>query len=315
MAWDFGGFGDWLSSLVSGAGDAASSAPDLSSFVEPAAGASSIASTIGDLGGGGWDWANLGGANDAFTKASGAVGNVPTPSMPDTVGGVAPGEAQATPSANFGGGETDPEQLARQGQFTNPNSPATSSPVDAVHGQPPPPTAWESVKNAPGKWWDAASTSAANEFNKAPIATTAKVGALAAPFIGAGISALNQPKQPGKYTLNPPATPAQPLPGTTGTSSADLPAASPMSPILTGTGGFKVDKGGLGMAQGGQVGAVSDQDKADYEEAMRQFKGQPTPPGPRAQPAQPPADDDVSKQIYRQGQPPPKNGYFRPWSK
>jgi hypothetical protein len=319
-----GFFDDIISGLGGLFGGGGGGGTDLSSFIEPAAtGVSDVGSTASDLGGnfGGLDLANginIAGANDAFTgpSASGTPTSMPAglPPALATVGGVAPGEAQAAPSSPFG--QTDPEQLARQGTL-NPSESAGGS-VGSTKLAPPPPTAWESVKNSPGKWWDSVSTSAANEFNKAPIATTAKVGALAAPIIGAGISALNAPKQPGKYTLNPPATPASAQAG-----SDTMPVASPMSTTLTGQGGFNV-RPGQGFAQGGQVG-VSDQDKADYEEAMRQFKGQP------AQPAQKNDGYDWQRngngalkgvRSYQdqlddadKGKQQKPSSYFRPWSK
>jgi hypothetical protein len=71
----------------------------------------------------------------------------------------------------------------------------------------------------------------------------------------------------------------------------------------------------LGSYAGGgkvQPTAQQIQDELDYQDAIRQSKGLlATAPAP-AQPAQPvPADDDVTKQIYRQGQQPGRGGYLR----
>jgi hypothetical protein len=139
------------------------------------------------------------------------------------VGGTAPGQAQAAPSSPLGG-ETDPEQLAKQGADK-----ITSGPVETGPGQEaakPVPTAWESLQNAPGKWWQSVN----NEFDKAPIATSARVGAMAAPFIGAGIGALTAPATP-KTPRAPTAVP---------NAQTEIPAASPMSTTLTGQGGFNI---------------------------------------------------------------------------
>lgn len=258
---------DWssLSDLFGG------NAPDLSQAAQGAAPSfdygslgNAAANAVPDLGQFAWDSAGgggIGGANPATFQPGGHPPALNTSGYSPgaaTIGGEAPGQAAPAPGSPFGG-ETDPEQFARQGADK-----ITSGPIQTGSGQPPaqqpPPTAWESAKNAPAKWWQSAN----NEFDRNPIGTTAKVGAMAAPFVGAGINAAMQPKAPGKYTLNPPA-PQQPASAVRGSDT--IPAASPMSTMLTGQGGFKVQP--QGFAEGGKV---SDQDERDYQEAMRGTK-------------------------------------------
>lgn len=242
---------DWLTSLfqntpISDAGDiaaATSTLGDLSGSVPSGLGdtAGAIANagdlaaaipTVGDVSGlfsGGaqaapaaWQGAGLAGAN------------------PATLGGIESVGQGAPVSGAFG--DVDRAQMSGQNALLPAavNTPYNSNAMPTM--QPTPPTAWESIKNAPGRWWDAVS----RDYMARPIANTAALGTLGLPLLAAAL-APSAPK-PGKYTLNPP-MPVAPLPGTTGTSAADIPAATPMSPVLTGTGGFRVQK----MAQGGGV--------------------------------------------------------------
>jgi hypothetical protein len=276
------------------------------------------------------DVANIAGANSAFTSVDGgpAPMGAPTgtppgmppnlPPAPDaTIGGVAPGQANAAPSTAW------ESQNPTNKWWATPGEPGGTGGPNSVSGGavPSDPTAMSTPSpGASGSqpWYsrmgDKIATGAGNEVDQAmahPISTGVKGLALAAPLVGAAIGAANQPKGPGKYTLNPPATPVAPLPGTTGNTAADIPAASPMSPLLGAgpQGGFNVKR--QGFAQGGQVG-VSDQDKADYEEAMRQFRGQPAQPAPK-----PPQTSTYDQQLQDadKGKQTTPGSYFRPWSK
>jgi hypothetical protein len=323
----------------------------ISSAVEPAADfASSGADALAGFGSLGGDVANLAGANPStFGEAASSIG----PQVSDTA---SLGTPQGMPEqgSSIGGGsvgqtEMDPEQLARQGQINSPSGPNTPYGPQTK----PDPHMWESSQKP---WYESVGTGAKNELASAmnhPIATGAKALALGAPLIGAGISALNAPKSPGKYTLNPPPTPAQPLPGTTGTSSADIPAASPMSTTLTGQGGFKfgqpagmkagglvptimpseparaqtwrarqaLNQGSVGQPSAGfaEGGKVSDQDEKDYQEAMKGVRGPAVPvQKPVGGPPQQSDEDKIRESIY--GKKPPGNsgGYFNirsPWGK
>ncbi len=114
-----------------------------------------------------------------------------------------------------------------------------------------------SLANAPGE--------AADTFARAPIATTAKLAGVLGPLVLGGINASQQADQARqaerqyRRTMPGPVGVA-PLPGTSGTGQADLPAGSPMSRLLTNpAGGFSVDPNvGLRspqrLAEGGMVG-------------------------------------------------------------
>jgi hypothetical protein len=187
-----------------------------------------------------------------------------TPTGRPPVGGPQPPvtahESQAEPWWKSVSG-ADVNRSADSGYYSAIHSP-TADPAASIASAPvEPPTfgdklgAWgnktlDSLKAAPGN--------AADEFAKSPISSSMKLGSMAMPLIAAAVRAANAPKQPGRYTTNPPALPARPvlpLPGTTGNTAADIPAASPMSPLLAAgpQGGFRIGQN-RGMAEGGRVG-------------------------------------------------------------
>jgi len=214
MSW-FDGFGDVLASLFGDSsassadalmggttdlGGAASSAggyaPDLGQFAFDSAGGAADA-------GNGFDWGSLGGGIDGANPAAFGGGDTPffnpnsvgpPPAGNATLGSVAPNQGGAVAGQSFGGGDTmtgagggdntDPETFAQQGRATNSWNPSTQSPVQSGMAQQPPPTAWESLKQAPGKWWQNAST----EYNRAPISNTLRLGFTAAPIAAAAMA-------------------------------------------------------------------------------------------------------------------------------
>jgi hypothetical protein len=259
-------------------------------------------------------------ANSAFTPEMGPAGLAGSgydagSAGPAELGSVARNQGASVVGSRLG--EMDPEQFARQGADKITGGPVnTQSDVPVSH----------ETAAATTPWWQSAGnkigTGATNEVNQAlanPIRTSLGAASLAAPLIGAGIAAANQPR-PAKAGPAPAQVPVKPFPGTIGTSEADLPAASPMSPLHTGTGGFKVrgqagfgQTPGQGMAEGGRVGGPrtpqEEQDERDYQEAMRGMKGQ---PGPAQAPTGPKKDayQDQLDQIDKTGKN-PKSGYFR----
>lgn len=289
MGWFDGGFLSGLGSLFGGGGDAGFSVPtsvepdvlgsaaqtaqDTGSSLDAFGGIAPAAPAAADTG------AGIAGANDAFT--GGGLGQMPVPSgtpagmppnlpsaasaasapppAPATLGSAAPNQGGSVAGNNFGPDQSTSDAVRSAGSpyySTTPGTVGTANPAASVASAPPqpPPTAWESIQNAPGKWWQTAATGAGNEVNTAlanPIKTGLQVASIGAPLLAAAMAP--SAKQPGKYTLNPPQTaqqPVAPLPGTT--SNQDLPAASPMSPLLTGQGGFRV-QGGRGLRYGGRI--------------------------------------------------------------
>jgi len=196
------------------------------------------------------DLGGIGGANPT-TFVGGSGGSSSTPMFdPNTVGP----PPTATPTAGTGtstagldiprpGTEdaADPETFARQGQSTNSWNPATSSPVGSTVQPPPPPTAWESIQQTPGKWWQGAQDAPGRmveSFNRDPFGNSLKLAGTAASIGVPLAAALNQPRPPKMPDFAP--QPGVPLPGTTGIGRADLPAGSPMSPNLGPAGGFNI---------------------------------------------------------------------------
>lgn len=274
-----GFFDDLVPNLAEFFSSAPTAAPDLGQFAADSAGAAGdLASAAPDLasaasGGFGVDTLGLGGADTGAVFNPNSVGPPPVGGpAPAVLGSVAPGQGSAVVGTPFGGPDDTVPATAHESQaepwwkgvsggdvnrstgspdylrsagLTNPNAPSTPSNVPTWTDK-----FMTSVDKIPQGIADVPSK-AADAFAENPVGMTAKTLALGAPLIAAGVNAANAPKAPGKYTLSPPARVA-PLPGTSGTSSADIPAASPMSTTLTGQGGFKVNSG-QGLAEGGRV--------------------------------------------------------------
>lgn len=244
MGFDLGSLGDFFSSLFGGGGDAA--APAASVAPDASVGFGDIPSTeipslsVGSSGLGALSDANIAGANDAFSGFSpSALGSQPGASQGTSLAG-AQLDTGGIPDARPDNSElnktlTSAQGAVDQGRTTNPLDPVPKNQLQQ------PPTAWESIQQAPGKWWSSVSNNAANEFNRAPIATSLKV---AAPLAAVGLSAANALSQPGipKYIKNPPGAPAQPTP-------LDTTPPDPMSPLLRQQpqGGFNVGRSSSGL--------------------------------------------------------------------
>jgi hypothetical protein len=190
---------------------------------------------------------------DPNTVGQPPVGSALPPAAPPTVGEGA-ATVGAFPSQRPGAEDVaeavDPEAFARQGQSVNSWNPATGSPVGSTVQAPPPPTAWESIQQTPGKWWQGAQDfpgKMAASFNRDPFGNSLKLATTGASIGVPLAAALMQPKPPRALSstqtgsMSPLIAAGQPLPGTTGTGRADLPAGSPMSGLLTNRGGFNVD--------------------------------------------------------------------------
>lgn len=199
-------------------------------------GLGSVADSVASMGGD-WGFGSFGGGVDSANPAMFDPNTLGPPPIGDALPAIPQGSSTV---GTFGSGapqiaDVDPETFARQGQTTNSWNPSPQSSVGSYVQPQPGPTAWESVQQAPGKWWQGVQ----QDFNRAPLGNSMKLGAGLASIgvpLAAALTAPSSPKAPS-YSPVPPA----PLPGTTGTGRADLPAGSPMSGLLNrSSGGFKI---------------------------------------------------------------------------
>jgi hypothetical protein len=227
--------GDYLAPAADAAGGAAEFTPELSALgmagTDVVSSAPSVAeSVIPSL---------ISAGADVGTSEFGQVAPTGATYAPD----IAASNAAYTPS-----GPTWSLPQADAGLVSEPAGPygfdqtlASEAPAGAA-GAAPPPTAWESVQQIPGKWWQGAQDAAINS----PIKTLATLGGLGT----AAYAAANpmKPPQMPSFRFGPVAAPRA------ASQATDIPGGGSRSPIFGNRGGGMKVQPSTGLKKAGGFG-------------------------------------------------------------
>lgn len=216
-------FGSFLDTLISAIGS----------------GAGAVTDTIGD-------WFGPAVSATEFTPELASLGTAGTDAASVAASAAPAVAADAAPSFLSTGSAFDPGLVE---EAAGPYGFDQSLAVEPAATAAAPPTAWESMQQIPGKWWQGVQNTPASVgdyVQQNPLKTLGTAGVL-----GAGLySAANPPSIPKAPTLNFPA----PVGPRNASTAEDTPGGPPRSPLVGRSGGFGVKPSSGVKPRGGNSG-------------------------------------------------------------